>query len=258
MSSTATIDPLAGIPVVYQDAALLVINKPAGLASLPEGYDPTLPHLKSLLEPKYGPLWVVHRLDKDTSGVLVLARTAAAHRSLNTQFERHTVVKVYHALVIGDPDWREKTVNLALRPNGDRQHRTVIDPQHGKPAITHLKVLERLGGYSVLEAIPETGRTHQIRAHLSTLKLAIVGDNLYRLSPAGENAPIPAPTTFKLEYSIHFEQGMGLHARLLAINHPVSGAKLTFIAPYPAAWEAALQQLRSLTSGDTAHKRSVR
>jgi tRNA pseudouridine32 synthase/23S rRNA pseudouridine746 synthase len=258
MSSAATIDPLAGIPVLYQDAALLVINKPAGLASLPEGYDPTLPHLKSLLEPKYGPLWVVHRLDKDTSGVLVLARTAAAHRSLNTQFERHTVVKIYHALVIGEAEWQEKTVDFALRPNGDRRHRTVVDLKGGKAAVTHLKVLERLGGYTVLEAIPETGRTHQIRAHLSTLKLAIVGDNLYRLSPAGENAPMPAQIAFNLEYSIHFGQGMGLHARLLAITHPVSGAKLTFIAPYPAAWEAALQQLRSLTASDTAHTRSER
>ena len=131
------------IEVLYQDDGILVINKPAGLATLPDGYDPSLPHIKSVLEPQVGPLWIVHRLDKDTSGVLVLARSAAAHRSLNTQFEERLVSKVYHALVIGNPDWKVKTVSLPLRSNGDRLHRTVVDQARGKPAVTHFKVLER-------------------------------------------------------------------------------------------------------------------
>jgi tRNA pseudouridine32 synthase/23S rRNA pseudouridine746 synthase len=141
---------LVDIQLLFKDSALLVVNKPAGLATLPDGYDLTLPHIKSILEQEAGSLWIVHRLDKETSGVLVLARSAGAHRSLNTQFEKRQVSKVYHALVTGNPVWQEQTVNLPLRPNGDRHHRTVGDPQTGKPAVTHFKVIERLGKFCLL------------------------------------------------------------------------------------------------------------
>lgn len=236
---------MADIQILFQDTALLVVNKPAGLATLPDGYNPSLPHIRSLLEQQYGRLWIVHRLDKDTSGVLVLARSAPAHRSLNTQFEQHLVSKVYHALVVGEPAWQETTVDLPLRPNGDRQHRTVVDPQHGKPAFTHLKVLERFCGYALLEASPQTGRTHQIRAHISTLGLVIVGDRLYnpgRLSRdgkvSGSQAQFQAPV-------IHWTEGMGLHARSLGIAHPLTLEHIKFTAPYPGSWEVVLSQLRS-------------
>jgi 23S rRNA-/tRNA-specific pseudouridylate synthase len=129
------------------------------------------------LEQEYGRLWIVHRLDRETSGVLLLARSAEAHRLLNTQFEQHLVSKIYHALVIGSPDWQKKTISLPLRPNGDRHHRTVVDRDKGKPAVTRLNVMERFDHYCLVEAIPETGRTHQIRAHLSALGLYIMGDN---------------------------------------------------------------------------------
>src|SRR4030042_5892431 len=184
------------IPLLFSDEALLVINKPAGLSTLPDGYNPTLPHIKSVLERQFGALWIVHRLDKDTSGVLLLARSAQAHRALNTQFEQHRVSKLYHALVVGNPEWQEQTVSLPLRPNGDRQHRTVLDAQAGKPAVTHLKVLERYGNYCLLEAVPETGRTHQIRAHLYALGLSLIGDKLYgkrNVHPDGLNTH-PTPT----------------------------------------------------------------
>jgi len=237
------------IQVLFTDTALLVVNKPAGLATLPDGYNPTLPHIKSVLEQQYGPLWIVHRLDKETSGVLVLARSAKAHRSLNTQFEKHLVSKVYHALVVGIPEWQEKTVSLPLRPNGDRQHRTVIDPQAGKPAVTHLKVLEGFGQYCFLEAIPETGRTHQIRAHLSALGLSILGDKLYgkrnNLHAGGKVHP---PQQVQDPQFILTDR-MGLHAWSLEITHPLSGERLKFTAPYPAGLMAVLQQLRSPTSG---------
>jgi tRNA pseudouridine32 synthase / 23S rRNA pseudouridine746 synthase len=231
--------------VLYQDEALLVVNKPTGLSTLPDGYNPSLPHIKSVLEQQVGPLLIVHRLDKETSGVLLLARSAEAHRSLNTQFEKHLVSKVYHALVVGTPDWQEKTVCLPLRPNGDRQHRTVIDPQAGKPAVTHLQVLERFGHYCLVEAIPETGRTHQIRAHLSALGLSIAGDKLYgkRINPrAGEKV-----RRFQQDHDplISLPGSMGLHARSLEINHPLTGERLKFTAPYPVELVTLLQQLRS-------------
>ena len=188
----------------------MVIDKPAGLHTLPDGYDANLPYVRGMLEPEHGRLWIVHRLDRETNGVLVLARTAEAHRALNTQFEQHQVRKIYHALVVGSPDWKETTVRLPLRTNVGHRHRTAVGPQRGKPAVTHLRVLERFEGTTLVEAAPETGRTHQIRAHLAALGYPIVGDELYGAGPS------PA--------------GLSLHALSLEITHPVTGERMKFEA----------------------------
>ena len=233
------------IDILFKDDALVVINKPAGLATLPDGFDPTLPHIKSTLEGQLGALWIVHRLDKGTSGVLILARTAEAHRSLNTQFERHQVSKVYHALVMGNPEWDEKTVDLPLRSNGDRKHRTVVDLRHGKPATTRLNVIERFGAFSLLEAIPETGRTHQIRAHLCAAGLSIVGDALYRRKLPNQKSELTSKLPASNESPQFRPAGMGLHARSLEVNHPLTGERMKFIAPYPDEWGAVLKVIRA-------------
>jgi RluA family pseudouridine synthase len=231
--------------ILYQDEALLVINKPAGLSTLPDGYDSSLPHVKKLLEPGLGRLWIVHRLDKATSGVLLLARTAEAHKDLNTQFEMHQVKKIYHAIVIGQPNWKEKTINMPLRTNGDRRHRTVIDQQAGKPAITRFKVLERFAEYCLIQAIPETGRTHQIRAHLSAIDLFILGDMLYggRIHLNLENKPASIPQD--VGFANLLAGSMALHARSLDLSHPISGERVKFSAPYPGTFAEVLQWLRS-------------
>ena len=231
--------------ILYQDETLLVVDKPAGLSTLPDGYNPTLPHVKSMLEQEHGRLWIVHRLDKETSGVLLLARSAKAHRSLNTQFEQHQVSKIYHALVKGKPEWQEKTINLPLRSNGDRSHRTVIDLYTGKPALTHLKVLERFSHYCLVEAIPETGRTHQIRLHLSSEDLSIVGDKLYGDRKFGIPSKKKSQPLHNIDLSKISMAGMGLHARYLEITHPITRQRLKFEAPYPAWWEDVLQLLRT-------------
>jgi tRNA pseudouridine32 synthase / 23S rRNA pseudouridine746 synthase len=237
--------PLSDIPVIFSDEALLVVNKPAGLSTLPDGYNPSLPHVKSLLEQQVGRLWIVHRLDKETSGVLLLARSTEAHRALNTQFEQHQVLKIYHALVVGNPEWQAKTIDLPLRTNGDRSHRTVIDLEAGKPALTRLKVLERFSHYCLVEAAPETGRTHQIRVHLSSIGLYIVGDKLY----ADRNREIPREMESQPQYNVSLSKtstvGMGLHARSLEITHPISRQRLKFEAKYPAWLEDVLQLLRT-------------
>ncbi|MBN2258860.1 MAG: RNA pseudouridine synthase, partial [Anaerolineaceae bacterium] len=130
----------SSIPILFEDEAILVIDKPAGVLSLPDGYDRSFPHLTSLLAPRFGQLWIVHRLDRDTSGVLVLARTAVAHHDLNDQFRERRVHKTYHALVEPSPAWERMTADIPLRKDGDRQHRTVVDPQRGKPALTDFEV----------------------------------------------------------------------------------------------------------------------
>jgi tRNA pseudouridine32 synthase / 23S rRNA pseudouridine746 synthase len=213
--------------VLWVDEAFIAVNKPSGLRTLPDGYNPDTPHLKSLLEPNYGKVWIVHRLDKETSGVIVLARTAEAHRSLNTQFEQHTAHKVYHALVRGTPEWEEKSIDFPLRANGDRRHRTVADAQRGKPALTRLRVIERFNAFALVEARPETGRTHQIRCHLAALGYPLAGDRLY-----GGEEPVPPLESF------------ALHASSLSLKHPVSGKTLLLEAPYPNDYQIALERLR--------------
>jgi tRNA pseudouridine32 synthase / 23S rRNA pseudouridine746 synthase len=230
-------DGLAGYPglLLYRDEALLVVNKPAGLATLVDGFHPGAPYLAGLLSEGYGRLWVVHRLDKETSGVIVFARSAQAHRDLNAQFEQRQASKVYHALVCGQPDWDEKTVDLPLRADGDRRHRTVIDRQVGKPAFTGLRLLEGYGVYALVEAIPRTGRTHQIRAHLAACGHPLVADHLYH--QAGDIPPACVQGSEPIKR-------LGLHALSLTLHHPLTQQTQTFHASYPQDFSSALELLR--------------
>ncbi len=230
-------EPLA-IPILWIDDALIVVNKPSGLLTIRDGYDPQLPYLSALLSQQIGRCWVVHRLDKETSGVIVLARTPEAHRQLNGQFEQRQVTKTYHALIGGQPDWDRQTIDLTLRVNGDRRHRTVVDPQKGKPAATQVEVLERFQRHALVAAMPHTGYTHQIRAHLNAIGFPILGDSLYPgdASHAGDLPPSLVPPSL---------QRLGLHARLLQLVHPISQAPLAIEAPYYPDFEEALAWLRN-------------
>ena len=230
--------------VMWADETFLIVNKPAGLLVIRGGYGND-PYLAELLEPTYGRIWIVHRLDRPTSGVLIVARTADAHRDLNTQFEQRNVHKVYHALVKGTPSWTEHTVHLALQRDGDRRHRTVVDPKRGKPSTTHLSVLERFGTLTLLEARPETGRTHQIRAHLAALDMSIVADKLYWGGDALRTSDLEAAPQGSDEHTLIARPA--LHAHSISFSHPVTGEALTFTAPYPQDLAATLSYLQANT-----------
>jgi RluA family pseudouridine synthase len=215
--------------ILYADANLLVIDKPSGVLSIPDGYDHAVPYLGRLLEPSYGRLWIVHRLDKGTSGVMVFARNPEVHSELNKQFAEHQVVKKYRAIISGIPDWNEKVADTPLRANVGRRNRTAVDIAKGKHALTEFRVLEQFPGYVLIEAKPETGRTHQIRAHLYDLGFSILSDTLYGFE---EISP--------------FIGRLALHACELTFWHPTTGEMVTFGAPYPQDFELALSQLRTL------------
>ena len=233
--------------IIYKDEQILVINKPAGLSVLPEGWEPEAPYLVKMLEeelpnPSAGSgqrIWVVHRLDKFTSGVLVFALTAEAHRALNIQFEKHQTEKGYRAITVGAPPWKERTTKFPLRVNVGHKHRTMVDNKKGIPAETKFKVLnwnhtssdeisfaEDVKGMALLEARPMTGRTHQIRVHAYALGYPLLGDILYS---APETDIIARPA---------------LHAYSLSFKDPVSNERVTFTAPYPADFKKALERLK--------------
>ena len=173
--------------IIHIDDDILVINKPAGLPVLPDGWNKDAPYLVKILEDEYGKVFIVHRLDKITSGVMVFARTAESHRALNIQFENREVDKVYHAIVEGEPNWNEKIAKFPLRPNVGKKHRTAVDNKNGKPSETRFRVLKRYQASpeqsrrkaALVEAKPMTGRTHQIRVHAYALGHPLLGDILY-------------------------------------------------------------------------------
>ena len=221
--------------ILHIDDAIIVVNKPAGLPVLPDGWVSGAPYLVRMLEDAYGSsdaapgqaIWIVHRIDKTTSGAIIFARTADAHRNLNAQFESHTAEKIYHAVITGSPTWEAMTARHPLRTNVGHKHRTAVDAKRGKPAETEFRVLHRFSGYSLLEARILTGRTHQIRAHAYAIGYPLLGDSLYGST---ESRLIGRPA---------------LHAQSLTIIHPATGERQTFIAPYPVDFSELLERLNA-------------
>lgn len=209
--------------IIFLDSDILVINKPSGLLSIQDGYDLSLPHLSTYFKQTIGKIWIIHRLDRDTSGVMLLGRNAESHRFFNEQFRVRSVGKIYHCLVLGQMEWNEIEVDLPLRINADKLHRTRVDNQSGKPASTRFKVLQRYPGFTLMECEIFTGYTHQIRAHLFSLGLHIIGESLYCSKGQRPNKN----NTFGLNR-------LGLHAFSISFSHPETNRPLAFKAKYPS------------------------
>jgi RluA family pseudouridine synthase len=215
--------------ILHETPDFLIVNKPAGVATIPGGWgEADAPSLVKILEADYGRIWIVHRLDKGTSGIVVFARTAEAHRTLSMLFETRAVSKIYHAIVIGNPKWDEHTARHPLRFDVGHSHRTVVDHGKGKPSETAFRVLERFTGYSLLEAHPGTGRTHQVRVHAYALGFPLAGDDLYCI--------VGQDTVLSL-------QRPALHA--YSLEFMFEGKPFSFTAPYPDDFAKALKKIRA-------------
>jgi RluA family pseudouridine synthase len=213
--------------IIYEDVHLIVVDKPTGLSVLPDGWEQDSEYLVKMLEEEHGKVFIVHRLDKITSGVMVFARDAETHRALNIQFENHEAQKTYHAILEGNPKWEEKVAKHPLRANVGHKHRTMVDDKNGKPSETRFRVIKRYPESALVEARPMTGRTHQIRVHAYALGHPLVGDMLYG---AQETYGIARPM---------------LHAQSLSFIHPATNERVKFSASRPADFEEALKILEA-------------
>ena len=227
------------LEILYEDDSLLIVNKPAGLVVHPAPGHPegtlvnallahcqTLPGIGGVQRPG-----IVHRLDKDTTGAIAIAKTDLAQQHLQAQLKAKTARREYLGVVYGATRSLSGTIDLPIgRHPVDRKKMAVVPVEKGgRPAVTHWQVKERLGNYTLMHFQLETGRTHQIRVHSAQLGHPIVGDPVYS-SGAGVGVNLP---------------GQALHAWQLRLQHPVSGDWIEMIAPPPSAFTTLLEVLRS-------------
>lgn len=225
------------LDIVYEDDDVIVVNKPAGMVVHPSPGHPDHTLVNALLY--HSPLstingtyrpGIVHRIDKDTSGLLMVAKNDNAHRSLAAQLKNKTNLREYIALVHGVIKQDEGTIDAPLgRSPKDRKRQAIV--ADGRHAVTHFKVLERYLNYTLISCWLETGRTHQIRVHMKSIGHPLAGDPLY-----GPRKTING-------------SGQFLHAKKLGFKHPVTGKQLVFEAPLPDDFERVLQRLREQTPG---------
>lgn len=220
--------PAQAVPVLFEDHHVVVVDKPAGLVVHPGAGRASGTLMDLLVETRPAMIgvgesdrWgIVHRLDRDTSGVMVVAKTQPAHDSLSVQFREHSIRRVYLTMVRGEPRADQGVIDLPLGRHPVDRKKISTHTRKARHAVTRWKVLERLGGLTLLEIMPETGRTHQIRVHLASVGLPVAGDPVYgrRRSRPGRDCGL---------------NRQALHAAVLGFVHPADGQFVEFSSPLP-------------------------
>ena len=225
------------LDILYEDDDLLVVNKPKGMVVHPAAghssgtlVNAVLYHCRGNLSGINGVLrpGIVHRIDMDTTGALVICKSDFAHQSLAEQLSVHSITRKYRAIVHGNLKEDEGTVRGAIGRHPTDRKKMAINERNGKPAVTHYRVLERFGNYTYIECQLETGRTHQIRVHMASIGHPLLGDAVY--------GPKKCP--------VKNLQGQTLHAMVLGFIHPRTGAYMEFEAPIPEYFSNLLLQFR--------------
>jgi len=244
------------IPVLFEDECLLALDKPAGLLTSPDRYDPQRPNLMKLLHAGIaaGKPWArergldylmnAHRLDFETSGVILLAKSRPVLVALADLFGSEKPFKQYIALVQGTPAEGKFAVDARLAPHPVKTGRMRVDPKHGKQARTEFEVLEKFSRWALLRCRPLTGRTHQIRVHLRHAGLPVVGDELYGGKPLWLSRLKPNYRLKRGREERPLISRVALHAEQLTLPHPVTGETLTITAPWPKDLKVAVKYLR--------------
>lgn len=230
--------------IILETPDFVVVNKPSGMLTLPDRHDNELASLIAIMKKAYGEIFTVHRLDRDTSGIILFARNEAAHKYFSQLFESRDVKKFYLGLVNGEPMPKQGSVNEGIMEHPVQKGKMVTN-RKGKPSLTDYEVLESFGLYSLVKWQIHTGRTHQIRVHMKHLGHPIAVDELY-----GSPLPVLLSTIkkkFKLGKNTEEERPLlsrlALHAAMLVFKDP-TGKEYTIEAPLPKDISAVLNQLR--------------
>ena len=229
--------------IIFENEQFIAVNKPAGLLSIPdrEGKEVSL---KALLQQQYESIYTIHRLDRDTSGIIVFAKDEATHKFLSKAFEERTVAKYYLGFVNGILPDKKKTIDAPIMEHPAKRYQVVINKK-GKPSVTDYEILEEFGKFSLVQFQIHTGRTHQIRVHMQSAGHPIVCDELY-----GDATPVLV-SSFKRKFNLSKNQEeekpilsrLALHAHRLQFSDSM-GKQYNLEAPLPKDMKALLQQLR--------------
>lgn len=229
--------------IIHEDADLVIINKSAGVLSIPDRYDPTLKNIYQLLKERFGSIYQVHRLDKFTSGLMIFVKTEAALKDLSLQFENNQVEKIYEGIIEGILPEESGIIEAPIAYNSNKRKMTI--QKNGKPSTTYFKAVETFDGFSHVKLKLETGRTHQIRVHLEYIGCPLLVDPVYGLRDGFFLSTIKRKYRgSKKEEERPLLSRTPLHAQSLSFKHPTSKEVLNFECELPKDINACLKQIR--------------